>query len=317
MSERTYYPINEKTARAAHDMMSFSDYTEGSKTAEYRRDVDRAYDLADRVAAKKPDEAERVYRLAGRYAKKMAEYYNREASIGTICPSIMIIGGSNFPVRKKEKQVAAWDRNHQFYTEVQGILSKIENILHGREIIKSDDERAIEKLEEKLDDMKKLQGQMKAANKAIRLKDTEAGDDLLREMGYSEEDIKSLREPDFCGRIGYPDYALSNNNANIHRVEGRIKELKATKERGGSEQEISLGDLPVTVKENAEDMRIQLFFDGKPEQEVRDILKGEAFKWSPRNGCWQRQLTGNARSATRRVLQKLKEIGGGQGNERL
>lgn len=76
MSERTYYPINEKTARAAHDMMSFSDYTEGSKTAEYRRDVDRAYDLADRVAAKKPDEAERVYRLAGRYAKKMAEYYN-------------------------------------------------------------------------------------------------------------------------------------------------------------------------------------------------------------------------------------------------
>ena len=85
-----------------------------------------------------------------------------------MCPSVMISGAGNFPVKKKEKQVAAWDRNHQFYTEVQGILGKIENILYGREIIKSDDERAIEKLEEKLQDMRELQEQMKAANRAAR-----------------------------------------------------------------------------------------------------------------------------------------------------
>ena len=87
---------------------------------------------------------------------------------------------------------------------MQGILGKIENILYGKEIIKSDDERAIEKLEEKLEDLKGMQESMKAANKAIRMKDTEAGNDALREMGYSEEDIKKLREPDFYGCIGYP-----------------------------------------------------------------------------------------------------------------
>ncbi len=237
MIERKYFPINENNARAAHNMMSMRDYSEGSTTAEYHTVADKVYDLADKVAEKRPEEAERAYRLAERYSKKMAEYFNKESSIGMMCPSVFISGAGNFPTKKKEKQVAAWDRNHQFYTELQGILGKIENILYGREIIKSDDERAIEKLEEKLEDLKNLKERMKAVNKAIRLKDIETGDDLLREMGYSEESIKELRKPDFCGRLEYPNYALTNNNANIHRVEERLNSLKATKERGNSEQE--------------------------------------------------------------------------------
>lgn len=304
MNERAYFTINESSARTAHNMMSFRDYADGSTTAEYRRVTDRAYDLADRVAAERPEEAERAYRLAARYAKKMADYYNREASIGMMCPSVMISGGSNFPVRKKEKQVAAWERNHQFYEEVQKILGKIESILNGKGIIKSDDERAVEKLEEKLEDMKTLQEQMKAANRALRLKDREAGDDALREMGYSEEDIKNLREPDFCGRIGYPDYALSNNNANIRRVEERIKSLKAVKERGSSEQEYKT----FKVVENTEAMRYQIIFDGKPEPEVRDLLKSNGFKWAPSQGAWQRQITTNGRYALGKVVEKLKEM---------
>lgn len=304
MSERKYFSINESSARSAHDMMSMRDYSEGSTTAEYRSAVDKAYDTADRVAEKKPEEAERAYRLAERYSKKMAEYYNKESSIGMMCPSILISGGSNFPVRKKEKQVAAWERNHQFYEYVQGILTKIENILYGREIIKSDDERAIEKLEEKLEDMKNLQEQMKAANKAIRLKDTEAGNDLLREMGYSEEGITELRKPDFCGRVGYPDYELSNNNANIHRVEERLKSLKAAKERGSSEQEYKT----FKVVENTEAMRYQIIFDGKPEADVRTLLKSNGFKWAPSQGAWQRQITANGKWALERVVEKLKEM---------
>ena len=229
MMERVYYPINEENARAAHNMMSIRNYAEGSTTAGYRSAVDKAYDLADRVAEKKPDEAERAYRLAERYSKKMAEYYNKESSIGMMCPSVMISGAGNFPVKKKERQVAAWQRNHEFYQYVQGILGKIENILYGREIIKSDDDRAIEKLEEKLEDLKATQERMKSANKAIRMKDTEAGNDVLREMGYSEEAINELREPAYIGRIGYPSYELTNNNQNIHRIEERLKRLKAVK----------------------------------------------------------------------------------------
>lgn len=304
MSERKYFPINERDARAAHNMMSMRDYAEGSTTADYRSAVDKAYDIADKVAEKKPEEAERAYRLAERYSKKMAEYYNKESSIGMMCPSVMISGPANFPVKKKDRQVAAWQRNHEFYQYVQGIIGKIENILYGKEIIKSDDERAVEKLEEKLDDLKSMQERMKAANKAIRMKDTEAGDDALREMGYSEEAIKKLREPDFCGRIGYPSYQLTNNNQNIHRIEERIKRLKAVKEKGSSEQEYET----FKVVENTEAMRYQIIFNGKPDVEVRALLKSNGFKWAPSQGAWQRQITTNGKYALDSVVNKLKEM---------
>lgn len=303
-TERKYFHINESSARTAHNMMSMRDYSEGSTTAGYRSEVDKAYDIADKVAEKKPEEAERAYRLAERYSKKMAEYYNKESSIGMMCPSVMISGAGNFPVKKKERQLAAWERNHEFYQYVQGILAKIENILYGREIIKSDDERAIEKLEEKLEDMKKLHEDMKAANKALRLKDKEAGNDQLREMGYSEESIEELRKPDYLGRVGYPNFQLSNNNANIHRVKERLKRLKAVKERGSSEQEYKT----FKVVENTEAMRYQIIFDGKPDAEIRTLLKSNGFKWTPSQGAWQRQITSNGKWALKKVVEKLKEM---------
>ena len=90
--QRVYYSINEAAAKTANDMMSFSDYKDGSKTEEYKGYVDRAYELADKIAVARPEQADRVYNMAGRYSKKMAEYMNRDIHIGCMCPSIMISG---------------------------------------------------------------------------------------------------------------------------------------------------------------------------------------------------------------------------------
>lgn len=302
--ERIYYSINEKSARAAHNMMSFDDYKEGSKTAEYRRYVDRAYDLADQVAEARPDEAERVYRLAERYSRKMADNLNASSHIGCMCPSVMISGAGNFPVKKKEKQNAAADRNYKEFQEIQGILQKMESILHGKEIIKSGDEDAVEKLEKKLEDLKTVQEKMKAANRAIRMKDVEKGNAKLKELGFSESQIKELRAPDFCGRVGFPDYALQNNNANIHRVEDRLKSLKAAKASGTQETENDF----FKVVRNAETMRLQIFFEGKPEPEVRDILKKNGFRWAPSNSAWQRHLNRNSEFALEAVVKEMKKL---------
>ena len=149
-----------------------------------------------------------------------------------------------------------------------------------------------------------MQERMKAANKAIRMKDTEAGNDALREMGFSEDGIKQLREPDFCGRIGYPSYLLTNNNANIHRIEERLKRLKSVKEKGSSEQEYET----FKVVENTEVMRYQIIFDGKPDTEIRALLKSNGFKWAPSQGAWQRQITTNGKHALNTVVEKLKEM---------
>lgn len=122
--KRVYFSINESSARTAHSMMSFSDYQEGSKTAGYQQQVNKAYDLADKVAEAKPEEADRAYNLAERYSRRLAANINRDISIGLMCPSVMISGAGNFPVKKKEKQVAAWDKNMADFNEVQGSCRK-------------------------------------------------------------------------------------------------------------------------------------------------------------------------------------------------
>ena len=43
-------------------------------------------------------------------------------------------------------------------------------------------------------------------------------------------------------------------------------------------------------------------FNNIPDVEMRAKLKSEAFKWSPKNQAWQRQLTPNAVRAAKRVL---------------
>ena len=292
-----YYSINEDMARREKEMMSFSDYRAGSKTEEYRRMVDDVSLLAAyRKGRIDPMYHEKVDRLAESYARRLAANMNDGSRIGASCPSVMIAGPANFPVRKKQKQVAAMDRNMSEWREIQGLISKIRSVGTGG--ISSDDPQAIAKLKLKLDRLEQHQALMKAANAAIRMKDTEKGDAKLAELGYSEDEIKQLREPDFCGRVGYPSFKLTNNNANIKRIRDRIAELEKRRETPASEGwEFDGGQVVVNVAEN----RLQILFDEKPDADIRTALKGEGFRWAPSQGAWQRQLTDNAFRAARRI----------------
>jgi hypothetical protein len=292
----SYYTINEEAARRANDMNSFRDYKAGSATAEYRRMVDAATELAERQKQRvDPMYHEKIDRLLEIYCRKLAENMNASYSIEARCPSILISGGGNFPVRKKEKQNAARDRNLEEWNYIQGLLDKIRSVGTGG--ISSDDPQAVEKLEAKLATLEKHQEMMKAANAAIRMKDPAKGDAKLAELGYTPEDIAKLRAPDFCGRIGYPAYELQNNNANIRRIRGRIAELKKRTENTPEGWEFDGGRVVVNTAEN----RLQIIFDGKPDADIRTELKGEGFRWAPSQGAWQRQLTDNAMRAARRL----------------
>lgn len=295
----TYYPINEDAARRAKNMNSFSDYKEGSATASYRKAVDEAAALAERQKARvDPMYHEKIDRLLDLYARKLAENMNAGFSIDARCPSILISGGSNFPVRKKEKQNAARDRNMEEWRRIQGLLDKIKSVGTGG--ISSDDPQALAKLEAKLAKLEKHQELMKAANAAIRMKDKEKGDKRLAELGYTPEEIAELRAPDFAGRIGYPAYALQNNNANIRRIRERVEELKKRQAEPAPEGwEFDGGRVVVNTNEN----RLQIIFDGKPDADLRAELKSEGFRWAPSQGAWQRQLTDNAFRAARRIEQ--------------
>ncbi len=121
-----YYTINEAAAKRAKDANSFSDYKQGSATAEYRHYVDEAVQLAERQKRRvDPMYHEKIDSLLDTYARKLAANMNKGYEIDARVPSILIAGGSNFPTRKKEKQNAARDSNYREWQDIQGLLDKI------------------------------------------------------------------------------------------------------------------------------------------------------------------------------------------------
>ena len=290
-----YYTINESAARRANDMNSFSDYKPGSATAEYRQMVDKAVEIGERQKKRvDPMYHEKIDSLVDTYARKLAENMNSSFSIEARVPSILIAGGSNFPVRKKEKQNAARDRNMEDWNEVQGLLDKIRSTGMGG--ISADDPQAVQKLEAKLEKLQAAQDTMKAVNAYYRKHKTLDGCPCL-----SAERIEAMKaEMSSQWHIEdkpYPSWALSNNNAEIRRIKGRIADLTKKQETAYAGWEFDGG----TVEANREDNRLQIYFEEKPDEKTRETLKENGFRWSPKAGAWQRQLNDNAIYAADRL----------------
>ena len=284
-----YYPINEGAARRANDANSFRDYTPGSATAAYRQMVDQAAELAQNQKSRvDPMHHERIDQLLDTYARRLAENMNNSYAIEARVPSILIAGGSNFPVRKKEKQNAARDRNMEDWQDVQGILDKIRSTGLGG--ISADDPQAVAKLEAKLAKLEAAQETMKGVNAYYRKHGTLEGCTLLK-----PEQIKELQEGmaqswHLEKNKPFQSFELSNNNAEIRRIRGRIEQLKQHEEKSFVGWEFDGG----RVEANKTDNRLQIFFDEKPDDAARAELKANGFKWAPSAGAWQRQLNNNA-----------------------
>src|SRR6202011_5067272 len=80
--------------------------------------------------------------------------------------------------------------------------------LESNRAIFSDDPDASEKLVDKIERLKKRQGMMKRANELIRKSDR----DGLADLGFSDDTIAKLFHANFTGRLGFPNYALTNNS---------------------------------------------------------------------------------------------------------
>ena len=283
-----YYTINEAAAKRAKDANSFSDYKQGSATAEYRHYVDEAVQLAERQKQRvDPMYHEKIDSLLDTYARKLAANMNKGYEIDARVPSILIAGGSNFPTRKKEKQNAARDSNYREWQDIQGLLDKIRSTGMGG--ISADDPQAVQKLEKKLESLEKSQETMKAVNAYYRKHKTLDGCPHL-----SPEQLEKLKADMasswHLGDKPFATWALSNNSAEIRRVKDRIKSLSQQKEIGFAGWEFDGGK----VEANTEANRLQIFFEDKPDEATREALKSNGFRWSPKAGAWQRQLTSNA-----------------------
>jgi len=289
-----YYTINEATAKTAKMMMSHDDYIEGSATARYKAKVDELIEVAEEKKKQYPEHSNEIDRIVDRYAKLYADYINKDNSISAQYPSVMVSGAGNFNNKKKQKQIDRWDKNFEFHRDkIEPLERKIRNF-EPSTAIKSDDADAVSKLQKKLENLKSNHQLMKDANAYWKKNKTLKGfDGLTKELS---EKINFMYSED--GNIApFSGYPLQGSNAEIKRIEERIKNLESIAAAEGSATE---NDFYRLTKDN-EANRIRFYFDGKPDNEVVDVLKKNGFKWAPSVGAWQRQTTGNAIKATEKI----------------
>lgn len=299
---RKYYEINEAVAKQAKQAMSFDDYIDGSATQAYRNSVDEMGKIVDEKKKEFPEHAAELDKLLDRYAKNLAEFINKKNTIDASVPSIMIAGPDAVSASKKERQNQRSDANFKFYQDkVEPIADRIKNYGSGANAIRTDDENALDSLEKKVEDLKKAHQIMVDANKYFRKHKTLDGfEGLSNELKKQVNETRAAwGKPDMQP---FPQYALQNSRAEIKRLEARIKEVSGLKANNGLQEDNDFYSL-ITDKN---DMRIRISFKmGKPEQEIIDMLKGKSFKWSKQNNAWQRQLTDNAISATKKLQEAL------------
>jgi len=173
---------------------------------------------------------------------------------------------------------------------------KAENI-ENNTAISSDDPEAVTKLKEKIASAEDNQEKMKAFNKCVRKNDT-AG---MLALGFSQAMIDEMLKPGRFAGQGFAHFQLTNNNANINRMKQRLTTLERNRQQ--ETKELHFGD--ITIIDNVEINRLQIIFPGKPSDEVRSQLKRNGFRWSPREGAWQRHRSNWANHEAKDIIEKI------------
>jgi len=257
-----------------------------------------------------------------RYRDGYKRHYLNALHAASRTMSPMITGPARFPVNSNSKKIDTEMRRYDDLRDfrkkaLSAIRKKIAPAGEGGPI-KSSDSNAVEALKAKLDGLQKYHEAAKGINKIVRShvasSDRHAGvtfkpgksrESAIKEMmalGVSEDTASKALLPDYMGRVGIPGYSLTNNNANMKRIQDRIAEVSKMKSGPAKDNEYSGG---VRVSEDPEAARIRMHFPGKPSREVIDHLKSNGFRWSPSEGAWQRHLNNAGRYAVESTLKKF------------
>lgn len=276
------------TAIAAHSGTSFVPEKRGESVREgYAAEMAEIY---ENLSAKCRNDSERSTldawwpRFRAVMRQLNLDYLHSQANI----VSSFIAGPSNFPVARMEKR-NRWAHNklnHLFEVKAR-MLKRINRDLRPElRPIMAGDSDACQRLRQKIEQAEALQERMKTTNATIR-KHAKAGREAqiaaLVALGFETGRATRLLEPDFCGRIGFADFELTNNNANIRRMKQRLEGISRNQSAEATEAEgtnARFEDCPA-------DNRVRLFFPGKPSEEIRSRLKHSGFRWSPTIGAWQ------------------------------
>lgn len=181
------------------------------------------------------------------------------------------------------------EKNDDYYTKIESAKLETGGVVGTR----AEYDKAVSDLN-KAETMQKM---MKTANAILRSK-KDVTNRLIKEAGFSEKNALALQEPDRYGRVGFPSYSLTNNNASIKRLQDRVNMLSkklegaAQAEKSGESESYEFEGGSIELNYSID--RVQILFDSIPSSEIRTKLKGNGWNWSPSNKAWQRKITPQA-----------------------
>ena len=223
------------------------------------------------------------------------------------CLSTFVTGPSKFPTKRNAKRNATADKRLEELLAFQGkALDRLERKYNPKILerapIKSSDDDAIEKLNEKIEAALAVQEKMKASNKVIKSKKLSQDEKVekLIALGHGELEARKLFVPDFCGRIGYADYLLKNNNANIRRMKKRVESLKVLKK----DETNTFTIRGVRIVDNVEEHRVQIIFPARVPKDVYRNLRSRGYRVT-KAGIFQKHRSTYALTSAKQFVEEL------------
>ncbi|RZO57903.1 MAG: DUF3560 domain-containing protein [Sandaracinaceae bacterium] len=165
--------------------------------------------------------------------------------------------------------------------------------------ISSDDPDAIEALEARLAGLEADRVLAKDINAAYR----KGGWDAVEHVpGLTPKILSGAKRTMELAPWMRAPMDTKNLGANIRRIRQRIEELRVAAQHPAAPPTEGDG---FTIEEDPGDNRIRFRFDERPSKETTAKMKRAGFRWSRRNGAWQRQLNRAGRQAADRMAKEL------------
>lgn len=241
-----------------------------------------------------------------RYLDNYKHYFTAVLSANSRCASAMVVGPARFNISRNDKALNAYRKAFETFRQ-------------WRERARCAIDKAVEAAKPTAQRIEETWQKVKADidSTVTTIHDIDTG----KERGYH----RVLFVNHLAGRLS--TYVNHGDVEIVERAISRIREWNAKVKKPIVTERHSLFKFPDIARKvrekkqeqasrenrvvpfnggkvvyNFEEERLQILFDRIPDSDMRSALKHNAFKWSPRNQAWQRQLTRNAEAATLQVL---------------
>ena len=238
---------------------------------------------------------QRLLERAAKKRKESTDAYNRGCEIGSrmVFGQPILVGHHSESRHRRdiERMHLLADKTCKLDNYADAIEMRASKIGTGG--ISSDDEHALDKLQDKLKRLQENHERMKLANKQLKTGGIEA-------VTVATEDELSYFKRYNRSKI-FEQFSLTNNLQRIKHTKDRIAKIEKMKKIETVSHNYKCDQYEIKIEDN----RIQFIFAGKPASEIITMLKRAAFKWSPTRKAWVRQLTPNAMRSMEQLKKEL------------